>query len=67
MQTLPQLVAVVGFLVTGKLDAVPETIGRLHHGLLALGHMHFKMTPEVYDQGTLVQVGTSVVLEVRSK
>ena len=34
MQTLPQLVAVVGVLVTGKLDTVPETIGSLHHGLL---------------------------------
>jgi hypothetical protein len=46
MQTLPQLVAVVGFLVTGKLDAVPETIGSLHHDLLdtCIPKLHQKCT-----------------------
>jgi hypothetical protein len=60
MQTLPQLVAVVGVLVTGKLDAVPETIGSLHHGLLdACIPKYIRSVPQKYQTW-------KVVLEVRS-
>jgi hypothetical protein len=60
MQTLPQLVAVVGVLVTGKLDAVPETIGSLHHGLLdACIPKYIRSVRQKYQTW-------KVVLEVRS-
>jgi hypothetical protein len=52
MQTRPQLVAVVLLLlVTGKLDAVPETDPRTDRKPASWSLGRIPNTPEVYDQG----------------